>query len=798
VSGPSNEDAYRLRQERQALMMEASSDGFFDLDLPSDRIWLSPRYGAILGRPELAGDTTLAHLSALVEPSHLPAIRSDVAALRSGERDHLTWEYRVRMPDGSLRWVQCRGKVVERDGGGIARRVAGSLTDVQDRKAAEEKLQEKEARFRAYFESPAVGIAVTSPEKGWLQANDAICSMLGYTRDELRKLTWLELTHPEDVADDVAEFERLLAGEIDGYSLDKRFRRKDGTFVWAMLSVSCVRNPDRSVKYAIAILNDIGRRKRAQIELVGAKEAAEQASRAKSEFLANMSHEIRTPLNGVIGMLSLALKTGLTPEQREYVEIAHGSAGSLLHVLSDILDLSKIEAGRMEFESAPFSLRGTVERVVRPVATRAGQKGLRFTADVESGLPDGFLGDGWRLGQILNNLLSNAVRFTERGSVALLVSGGLVRPGVAEVVFTVRDTGIGIEPVRIPAIFKPFAQADGSITRRFGGTGLGLAICKQLADRMGACVGVESTPGAGSVFKLVIRLSVALEAIEPEAPVAKVRPVARRILLAEDNPVNQLLAVRLLEAAGHEVVTAANGQEAIDRLGERGFDLVLMDVQMPVLDGLDAMRRIRAAEQGTGRHVPILALTAQAMSGDRERCLEAGADAYLAKPFAAEALEAAVTGALRSTPGPATVAARPEAIGFEECRTCRNQGFEGCPRRIARAPLDMARALETCGGDEQLRRDVTGELLRSVPRDRSALRAAVEAGDGTAVARVAHKMKSSLAALGATPAADAAAVLERAARNGEASANALADRYTCELDRAVEALEHSIRGELVA
>ncbi len=785
----------RRSQEQLALVMEGSSDGFYDVDYLAQRIMVSARYREIIGRPELPDQIPLGDLGGFIEPSHLPEIRASMEELSTGAKDRFSWEYRVRMPGGGLRWVQVRGKVVARDPGGRALRVSGTLTDIEERMVAAEALREKEAQFRAYFQAPNVGIAITSPEKGWLEANDAICAMLGYTRDELRKLTWLELTHPDDVADDVAEFERLMAGKIDRYSLDKRFRRKDGIFVWTMLSVSCVRNQDGTVKYSVAILKDIGRRKRVQLELAGAKEAAEQASRAKSEFLANMSHEIRTPLNGVIGMLSLALRTDLTPVQREYVQTAANSAESLLHVLSDILDLSKIEAGKLDLESVPFSVAALVDRVTRPIAARAAQKGLRFDCRVAPGTVDDLVGDPWRIGQILNNLLSNAVRFTERGSVEIDVSAVEASPGIAELVFNVRDTGIGIEPNRIRQIFEPFSQADGSITRRFGGTGLGLAICRELADRMGACVGVESVLGKGSTFRMVGRLPVSSVPAETGAAttggtVAPAR-TPRKVLLAEDNPVNRLLAVRLLTEAGHTVVTAENGREALDRMAEGGFDVVLMDLQMPVMGGIEAMERIRAAEKETGTHVTLVALTAQAMSGDRERCLAAGADHYLAKPYSPKALEAAVSGAVHLASGDTAIRSRAEPA-FGACRTCRNEGFDGCPRRIDRQPLDLARALATCGDDEQLRRDVTREMLATLPAERSALAAAVVAGDGAAVARAAHKLKSSLAALGAIPAGESASVLEHAARAGDERVAGLADRFSCELDRAAEALAASI------
>jgi PAS domain S-box-containing protein len=788
----------RRSQERLALALEGSADGFFDCDFATRRIYLSARYRQILGRPEMEAEARLDDLVAWTEPSDLSAIRADIVALDSGAADRFAWEFRFRLPDGSPRWVQQRGKVVQRDPTGKARRVSGTLTDVNDRRSAEEALRERETRLRAYFDTPAVGISITSPGKDYVEVNDAACAMLGYSREELSGMTWLEITHPDDVGADLEQFDRVLAGEIDAYALDKRFIRKDGSVVWTLLSVNSVRRPDGSMAYIVALLNDIGKRKRAEEELRAAKVVAEEASRAKSDFLANMSHEIRTPMNGIIGMLALALRTDLSADQREYLQTASVSAEALLHVLSDILDLSKVEAGRLELESVPFSLRTVIARVTAPVAARARQKGLRFEVELGGGVPDELSGDPWRLGQILNNLLSNAVRFTERGGVSLSVNGGEVRAGVAELTFEVRDSGIGIEPDRIAVIFRPFAQADSSITRRFGGTGLGLAISQQLAERMGACVGVESTPGAGSVFRLVVRLPVGGHghvplalAANPPAP-APVAP--RRILLAEDNPVNQLLATRLLENAGHIVVLARNGKEAVDLLSAGAFDVVLMDIQMPVMGGLEAIERIRAAERTTGGHVRVVALTAQAMRGDRERCLATGADGYLAKPFSAEELESAVRGDLMP-PAAASAAGSPvlDVEAFGSCRSCRNQAYEACQRRLARPPLDLARALETCGGDEQLRRDVTAEILRTLPEQLAAVETAVDSNDAAAVARATHKMKSALAAVGAIPASDAAQVLEQAARQGDAQVAQLAERFSCEVDRAAKALESSMR-----
>ena len=521
------------------------------------------------------------------------------------------------------------------------------------------ELRAGEERFRSLASSSPIGIFETDAKGLTLYVNEHWQTLAGQTQERSLGTGWSDAVHPEDRSRVLATWAQSArsGGEI---SLQFRLRRPNGEVRWVQVRSRPLINSEKVLSGHVGTVEDITESRNAQAALEHSKEAAEAASRAKGDFLATMSHEIRTPMNGVIGMAGLLLDTPLSSEQRDYADSVRRSAESLMTIINDVLDLSKIEAGKMTVDPISFDLRSAVHDVAELLSHRAAEKGIRIAVHCDDRLPPRVVGDPGRVRQVLVNLAGNAVKFTDQGEVNLAIYCLELADDRVRVRVSVQDTGIGIPMSQLDRIFEKFTQADASTMRRFGGSGLGLAISKQLVDLMGGEIGVSSRPGEGSTFWFTLPLPVAASVALPAA--AEPGPLSARsgpptyVLLADDNAINQKVAARMLERLGCRVDIAANGHEAISMLQRTPYDLVFMDCHMPEMDGYAATAEIRKRQAGI-RHTPVIAMTASAMQGDREKCLEAGMDDYLTKPVALQALASAIERwAQNSAPEPASVA----------------------------------------------------------------------------------------------------------------------------------------------
>ncbi len=748
----------------------------------------------------------------VVAPEDLDMVIDQIRRRESGELPRAHYVFRGLRKDQTIIDIEIRSDRIELQGRPA---VMGMLIDISERQRAEETLRASEERFRTAFELTNVPMVITDLDHRFVRVNEAFAQLFGYSQEEMRKLSMNEITHPDDLAESLARRDPLLEGKADYFQMEKRYFHRDGRVIWALVNVSLIRDtlgrPWQYVgqvqditeqHYALQELTQATEELRAAngtieqeralladrvtertAELTAANAQLDQASRYKSEFLATMSHELRTPLNGILGMNELLTRTELNPRQRQLVDVCTSSSKTLLQLINDVLDLSKIEAGKLELNPRECSLEALVYDVIAVFSHTAQQKGLKLTCDLDPRACTSALGDDHRLRQILVNFIGNAIKFTSTGGVTVRAHYRKPDEKRELVRFSVTDTGLGIPKDKCDQLFAPFSQVDSSTARRFGGTGLGLAICKQLTELMGGTVGMESQVGVGSTFWFEIPLqfvtgdadlarirqvlggvrvlavdgidrereqigdclrawgcpalqvATAREALEAviqaeangapfgvvlidcrlvlgdeyiilqklaahprlplislgseddsesaayllrlgvrhllrdpvrpsalfnalssvlsvsvlppsttelsEAPAESLVKVSGHVLVAEDNHINQMFIVELLKYCGCSCDVAANGDEVLVALHQKHYDLVLMDCQMPEMDGFAATREIRRREAmaGEDQHIPIIALTANALKGDRERCLESGMDDYISKPLQTRQLQ---------------------------------------------------------------------------------------------------------------------------------------------------------------
>ena len=636
------EEALRASEQRHKIIVENSPLGMIFYDSDGTIIDCNPPLVDMMGssREKLIGFNTARYSSA--------KLRETLARALAGEAAVFEDEY-TPVTGGVTRSLRIVFNPISP--GAAPTGVIATVEDIGERRRVEEALRESEARFRNLFEQvPSVAVQGYDMSGTTIYWNAASETLYGYTAQEAVGKNLVDLIIPPEIREFVQQDMRSMAETgIPIPAGELSLMRRDGSRVLVFSSHVIVKKPG-SPPELFCLDVDLTSRKLAEDALLRAKEAAEAANQAKSEFLANMSHEIRTPINGVMGMLQLMETTSLDTEQSEYVGLAKGSVDRLNRLLADILDLSRIEAGKMEIRKTGFTIGEIAESVSAIFTPTANAKGVTLECRIDPALPLRLVGDETRVRQILFNLVGNALKFTDQGRVDLTVEA-LPSPGLGglKVGFTITDTGIGIAEDRLREIFEPFRQVENSYTRTYQGAGLGLAIVQRLVNLMDGKIDVESRPGHGTTMRVVLPLEPVSAPPERGTSETAGGPERLRILLVEDDPSNQLPIQIILTKAGHEIVLAEDGEKAVEIIEGQRFDCVLMDIQMPVMDGVQATMAIRQSESLRGRRrVPIIAMTAYAMTGDREKFLAAGMDGYIAKPVVAADLMRIIAGVMQS------------------------------------------------------------------------------------------------------------------------------------------------------
>ncbi len=874
----STQSGQNAAREHLKFAIDGTSDGLWDWNIAEDKVWFSPRMKSLLGfAPNEFPDQFEAWEKRLHPDDH----KATIDAIEQHLENDIPYDvtYRLKCKDESYRWFRARGQAT-RSSQGRPLRMAGAIQDIEDQHQDREKVQQNEELFRAVFEKANIGIALTDRDGKFCEVNPALCKMLKYDEASLKLRSFKSVTHPDDLDRSTEMHDSLKKDNVEHLEIEKRYLRKDGDILHAITGISRLKTAlSGSGAQTLVHIQDVTKLKNAERKAV-------ESSQFKSQFLAHMSHEIRTPLGGLLGMIELALGTTLTDEQEHFLVTAKRSSEQLMFLINDILDLSKIEAGKLEIHAKEFDIREATSTMISTLSLRAHEKNLELAYHIDDAVPQRVSADWSRIQQVLTNLLSNAIKFTPQGQVVLEIrlDKKATRSAAASdqentlILFSVSDTGIGIPAEKCREIFEAFHHADTSIPQKYGGTGLGLAISQELVGLMQGKIAVESELGSGSRFSfslpvraleqasqvgtekhqrnfeglkalivddnetsleflsktllqcqitptgftstkaaesflrsdlnrdeefdlclldsripgnenfqfpsrianhlkeaanVILLLSSPNRELELERCKAQdlqhtlTKPVsstallalldqlihpsekgadsqeaaAKKILVVEDNPINSEVAMNFIKQFGHEVSCVENGREAISTLEHESFDIVLMDLQMPEMSGLEATRIIREREKDGDKHQWIIALTAQAMKGDREECLAAGMDDYVTKPIKRENLQSAIERAEKKSLAK-TVSSTP-------------------------ANADPSSIIQAFEGEINVAKKVGQIFLETTPSLWDAILQAIKNGDARTLKTSAHRLKGSFMQFGAEEAEQLAFKLETAGKNGE-------------------------------
>ncbi|MGX9727681.1 MAG: CBS domain-containing protein [Candidatus Electronema sp. VV] len=751
--------ALQRSEERLRRSQEFANAGSWDWQIESGELHWSGNCPALFGQPPSAAKSSRSAFLSSVHPDDRERVEAAAQACLE-RRAEYDIEYRVVWPDGSVRWLHEQGDVV-RDEYGEPLNMLGLVQDITRRKKAELELQAQHRFLDSVIETiPSMLFVKDAKELRYVRLNRAGERLTGRPAADFLGRSDAELCPPAEAEARMAADRRLLASVCPVDISEEEISTAQGRRLLRTSKAPILDEQGRPA-WLLGISEDITEQRAAERSLAEARTQAEKANQAKSDFLANMSHEIRTPMNGIIGLTELALRTELNPQQTDYLEKVNQSAQSLLGLLNDILDLSKIEAHRLELESIPFDLHELLGQISSLMAIHSQQKDIPLRVEIDPEIPRHLLGDPLRIKQILLNLVGNAFKFTKEGEISIEVRPGLhAQPGCSPVAFTVHDTGIGISQEQQEELFKPFVQSDSSTTRLYGGTGLGLAITRQLVEMMDGSIRLISAPGEGSsfIFTLPLPLSSAeelaayREQAEQGGPDPAVLDSIRgaRILLVEDNKINQQVAVELLSQECFLVDLAENGQEALDLLQPGKYDLVLMDLQMPVLDGYQAAVAIRS--QRDYDSLPVVAMSANAMRHDREQCRAVGMNDHIPKPVDRRQLLAALCRWIK--PGQRQIIPRRPR---EAAPAVRLPHLDGINSRAA---------LERLGGNQRVYLNVLRSFAKDQRETARDVRRLLASGERKEAERLAHSLKGMAGAVGAEVLQETARQLEAAIREG--------------------------------
>jgi len=718
-----SEAELKASQELWQFALEGAGDGVWDFDFQTNKIFFSKRSKQIIGyeEHEFDGDNTDWMRRIHPEDVHL-VMKTNQDYFFNKQANHQI-EYRIHHKDGRYIWILDRGMVVNRTPEGLPSRVIGTHSDITERKLAEQAIIISEEKYRNILANMNLGLLEVDNDEVIQFANQSFCDMSGYKLDEItgKKASGL---FPSNDSKDVLDNKNRLRqkGISDAYEVTVTNRK--GEPRWWLISGAPRYNDSGELMGSIGIHLDITDRKKLEMELNDAREVAEQSVRTKEAFLANMSHEIRTPMNAIMGMGRQLEKTELKEQQRLFLNTINMAADHLLVLINDILDISKIEAGKLELDNSAFNLSELMQNIARIMQPRAEENGLDLGVELDENVSPILFGDSHRINQILLNLISNAIKFTEKGGVTIKTRLQKKIDQTQIVEFSIRDTGIGIAPEFLNTIFDKFSQEDRTTARKYGGTGLGMAITKELVELMQGQINVYSKKDIGTEIMITIPLKAGSEADLPEVKQDFSNSTSLkgvRILLAEDNEMNRLVASTVLENYDVIITEVRNGAEAVKAMKNGEFDVVLMDVQMPVMNGMEATQAIRNELK---LNTPIIALTANAIKGDSDKYLAVGMDAFVSKPFEESELINAIASVLELAP-PVPQSDQPEK---EE--------------RSQKQPLFSLAKLEEIGhGDTIFISRMIELFLEQTPESIAEINTAFKNGDILSIKRLAHKVK---------------------------------------------------------